>query len=179
MSDCERWMRSSVGFSAARSGAWFASTPISPVTVRVETCTTSPLKTSPSGVRTSTSKLCSPRAKRLLSRLRGCLALVLGAHRSRRFLSDLLRVGSALAGVPALFLFLFLARIARAAGVGVILALVRVGLLVLAGRLRFGLLALAGFLALFLFLFLARIARAAGVAMVLQHLIDRALHVEG
>src|SRR4051795_11873989 len=134
MSDCERWMRSSVGFRAARSGAWFASTPISPVTVRVETCTTSPLKTSPSGVRTSTSKLCSPRAKRLLSRLRGCLALVLGAHRSRRFLSDLLRVGSALVGLL----------VPRAPVAGVILALVRVGLLALAGRLRFGLLALAG-----------------------------------
>src|ERR1700751_5051805 len=33
--------------------------PSSPTAVRVETCRTSPLKTSPSGVRTSTSTMCS------------------------------------------------------------------------------------------------------------------------
>src|SRR3954452_6445230 len=36
------------------SGWWFASTPIEPTAVRVETISTSSLKTSPSGVRTST-----------------------------------------------------------------------------------------------------------------------------
>src|SRR5215204_808718 len=39
------------------SGAWFASTPIEPVVVRVETISTSSSKTFPSGVRTSTGKL--------------------------------------------------------------------------------------------------------------------------
>src|SRR4030095_13750459 len=108
-------MRSSVGFSAARSGAWFASTPISPVTVRVETCTTSPLKTSPSGVRTSTSKLCSSAAKRLLVRLApgslgtrplgagGRVAGVLLRLVRRRLLALGLGLGR-LAGLLALFL---------------------------------------------------------------------------
>src|SRR4029078_6017480 len=53
-------MRSSAGRSAASSGAWLARIPISPPAVRVETWRTSPLKTSPSGVRTSTSNLVSP-----------------------------------------------------------------------------------------------------------------------
>src|ERR1700712_3833473 len=35
------------------SGVWLARMPIEPVSVRVETISTSPLKTSPSGVRTS------------------------------------------------------------------------------------------------------------------------------
>src|SRR5215204_1346748 len=39
------------------SGAWFASTPIEPVTVRLETISTSSSKTFPSGVRTSTGNL--------------------------------------------------------------------------------------------------------------------------
>src|SRR3954451_22876209 len=140
MSDCERWMRSSVGLSAARSGAWFASTPISPVTVRVETCTTSPLKTSPSGVRTSTSKLCSSRAKRLLV----------------AFVAGVLVAGALVAGA--------------------LLRVVRWGLLALS----LGLGGLAGLLAILVLVArIARAARAAGGAMVLQHLIDRALHVEG
>ena len=54
------YRRSSVGRSAASSGAWLARMPISPTAVRVETWLTSPLKTSPSGVRTSTSNLLSP-----------------------------------------------------------------------------------------------------------------------
>src|ERR1700710_2894079 len=44
--------------------------PISPPSVRVETCCTSPSKTSPSGVRTSTSSLCSA-ATSALRRCRG------------------------------------------------------------------------------------------------------------
>ena len=55
----QTWRRSSAGRSAASSGAWLARMPISPTSVRVETWRTSPLKTSPSGVRTSTSNLCS------------------------------------------------------------------------------------------------------------------------
>ena len=45
---------SSVGSSMAISGAWLASTPIEPVAVRVDTISTSPSNTCPSGVSTST-----------------------------------------------------------------------------------------------------------------------------
>ena len=48
------------GRSIASSGVWFASTPISPTSVRVESISTSPANTWPSGVRTSTGKA-SPR----------------------------------------------------------------------------------------------------------------------
>src|ERR1041384_4018705 len=51
--------------------------PISPTAVRVETWWTSPLKTSPSGVRTSTSKALSPANASPLSRGRG---LAVGGH---------------------------------------------------------------------------------------------------
>src|ERR1700709_64728 len=44
--------------------------PISPTSVRLDTCCTSPSKTSPSGVRTSTSSLCSA-ATSALRRCRG------------------------------------------------------------------------------------------------------------
>src|SRR3954451_24529816 len=53
------WRRSSVGLSDASSGVGLARMPSSPTAVRVETWRTSPLKTSPSGVRTSTSTMCS------------------------------------------------------------------------------------------------------------------------
>src|SRR3954452_11126936 len=54
MSDSDRYSRSSVGSSMPSSGWWWARMPIEPTPVRVETISTSSLKTSPSGVRTST-----------------------------------------------------------------------------------------------------------------------------
>src|SRR3954464_10439760 len=54
MSDSVRYRRSSVGSSMPSSGWWWASTPMEPTRVRVDTISTSSLKTSPSGVRTST-----------------------------------------------------------------------------------------------------------------------------
>src|SRR3954468_23142880 len=53
MSDSDRYSRSSVGSSMPSSGWWLARMPIEPTPVRVETISTSSLKTSPSGVRTS------------------------------------------------------------------------------------------------------------------------------
>ena len=73
MSDSERYRRSSVGSSMPSSGWWWARTPIEPTVVRVETISTSSLKTSPSGVRTSTLngvRAISPRRRR--SRPRRC-----------------------------------------------------------------------------------------------------------
>ena len=60
VSDSEIFSLSRFGVSAARIGTWLASTPISPVTVLVDSWMTSPLKTSPSGVSTSTVNVCSP-----------------------------------------------------------------------------------------------------------------------
>src|SRR6476659_11319888 len=57
MSDSDLSRRNSVGSSMPSSGWWWASTPIEPTVVRVETISTSSLKTSPSGVRTSTRNL--------------------------------------------------------------------------------------------------------------------------
>src|SRR5262245_25932755 len=51
--------RSSVGSSRASTGTWLARMPISPTDVLVESCSTSPVKTSPSGVRRRTSTVCS------------------------------------------------------------------------------------------------------------------------
>src|SRR5919198_4954684 len=53
MSASLRYSRSSVGSSIPSSGWWLARMPIEPTVVRVETISTSSLKTSPSGVRTS------------------------------------------------------------------------------------------------------------------------------
>src|SRR5262249_9136780 len=53
-SDSDLYSRSSVGLSMASSGWWLARMPIDPTEVTVETISTSSLKTSPSGVRTST-----------------------------------------------------------------------------------------------------------------------------
>ena len=53
-SDSDRCSRSSVGSSMVSSGWWFASTPMLPTVVRVDSISTSSLKASPSGVRTST-----------------------------------------------------------------------------------------------------------------------------
>src|ERR671924_1955276 len=50
------------------SGSWLASTPIEPTVVRVETISTSSLKTSPSGVRTSTLNLVRAMAPSVLRR---------------------------------------------------------------------------------------------------------------
>src|SRR3954447_5399539 len=64
------------------SGWWFASTPIEPTVVRVETISTSSLNTSPSGVRTSTRNLVRATASALL---RGLDDLVNAAlHEERR-----------------------------------------------------------------------------------------------
>src|ERR1700744_5388377 len=57
MSSSDRYSRSSVGSSIASTGSWLASTPIEPTAVRVESISISSLKTSPSGVRTSTGNL--------------------------------------------------------------------------------------------------------------------------
>src|SRR3954465_2102849 len=51
------------------SGWWLASTPIDPTTVRVESISTSSLKTSPSGVRTSTRSGVRPNSAPLLGPL--------------------------------------------------------------------------------------------------------------
>src|SRR3954470_17805007 len=66
MSDSERYRRSSVGSSMPSSGWWWASTPIEPTVVRVETISTSSLNTSPSGVRTSTRNLVRATASALV-----------------------------------------------------------------------------------------------------------------
>ena len=53
-SDSDWCSRSSVGSSIVSSGWWLASTPMLPTVVRVDSISTSSLKASPSGVRTST-----------------------------------------------------------------------------------------------------------------------------
>src|SRR5262245_52321440 len=82
------WSRSSVGIRRASTGAWSARIPISPTLVRVETCRTSPSKTSPSGVRTCAWSVCSSATLRLgpLPLLLGLLLLALLVRRLARLL---------------------------------------------------------------------------------------------
>src|SRR5829696_3193627 len=72
------------------SGAWFASTPIEPVVVRVDTISTSSSKTFPSGVRTSTGNLflAIVLAVAAVVALALALALALGPARGLRDLVD-------------------------------------------------------------------------------------------
>src|SRR3954471_18095636 len=82
MSESDLYRRSSVGSSMPSSGWWWASTPIEPTVVRVETISTSSLNTSPSGVRTSTRNLVRATASALV---RGLDDLVDAAlHEERR-----------------------------------------------------------------------------------------------
>src|SRR3954469_19021401 len=82
MSESDLYRRSSVGSSMPSSGWWLASTPIEPTVVRVETISTSSLKTSPSGVRTSTRNFVRATA---LALVRGLDDLVDAAlHEERR-----------------------------------------------------------------------------------------------
>jgi hypothetical protein len=57
MSESDLYSRSSVGVSIPSSGVWFARMPMEPTSVRVDTISTSSLKSSPSGVSTSTRNL--------------------------------------------------------------------------------------------------------------------------